>query len=58
MEAKTKTKTVFQTGQSLAIILPRDFCRLADIRKGDVIGVVYNDSALTVVSPPKKPKEE
>ena len=56
MEAKTKT--VFQTGQSLAIILPRDFVRRSGIRKGDRIGIVYNDSTLTVVSPPKKPEEK
>jgi len=57
MQAKTKSKTVFQTGQSLAIILPRDFVRRSGIKKGDVVGVVYNDSTLTVVSP-KQPKEE
>lgn len=56
MEAKTKK--IFQCGQSLVLILPRKFCRLADIRKGDVVGIVYNDSTLTIVSPPKKPKEE
>ena len=56
MEAKRKI--VFQTGQSLAIILPRDFCRRAGIRKGDITGVVYNDYSLTVVSPRQKPKEE
>ena len=55
-ETKTKTRRVIKAGQGLVITLPVDFCRKANIKKGDVVGLTY-DSILVVITP-QLPKEK
>lgn len=53
METKTKKRKVIRFGQgAMVITLPKEFTDKAQIRVGDVVGVVY-DSILVIVTPQK-----
>ena len=50
MQARAKTSSLIKLGESLAIILPREFIRKAGLEKGDKVAVAY-DSIFAIVNP-------
>ena len=49
-QARAKTRSIIQLGESLAITLPREFIRKAGLSKGDTVAIAY-DSLFIIVNP-------
>jgi antitoxin component of MazEF toxin-antitoxin module len=56
MQTKSKTRKIIKSGDGLLVRLPNEFVKDSGIKKGDVVGVVY-DSVLMIVTPKELPKE-
>lgn len=52
-DTKTKNIRAVKSGAGLVITLPVEFCRKAGIKKGDVLGLVYD--SIVIIGVPRLP---